>query len=108
MVVCDGMITGAGETQTTPDIVVGMMDLDPTMREPKRSSYVAIADGERQLNMAKVVRIQRARCQYEQSDSCECWIIVCWTLQRCSMYCGSQMWHRGRREQTQSWQSWKT
>ncbi|CDS10247.1 hypothetical protein LRAMOSA02923 [Lichtheimia ramosa] len=54
MVVCDGMITGAGETQTTPDIVVGMMDLDPTMREPKRSSYVAIADGERQLNMAKV------------------------------------------------------
>lgn len=60
MVVCDGMITGAGETQTTPDIVVGMMDLDPTMREPKRSSYVAIADGERQLNMAKVVRISKS------------------------------------------------
>ncbi|KAI9313223.1 chitin synthase-domain-containing protein [Dichotomocladium elegans] len=53
-VVCDGMITGAGETRSTPDIVVSMLKLDPTMREPKPSSYVAIADGEKQLNMAKV------------------------------------------------------
>ncbi|KAI9268334.1 chitin synthase-domain-containing protein [Phascolomyces articulosus] len=53
-VVCDGMITGAGESRSTPDIIIDMMDLDPTMREPKSSSYVAIADGERQLNMAKV------------------------------------------------------
>ncbi|KAI8139495.1 chitin synthase-domain-containing protein [Fennellomyces sp. T-0311] len=53
-IVADGMITGAGESRATPDIIVDMMDLDPTMREPKASSYVAIADGERQLNMAKV------------------------------------------------------
>ncbi|KAI7847476.1 chitin synthase [Circinella umbellata] len=53
-VIADGMITGAGETKSTPDIIVDMMDLDPTMREPKASSYVAIADGEKQLNMAKV------------------------------------------------------
>lgn len=53
------MITGAGETQSTPDIVVSMLDLDPAMRDPKPSSYVAIADGERQLNMAKVVSIHR-------------------------------------------------
>lgn len=50
------MITGAGETKSTPDIVVSMMDLDPTMTNPKPSSYLAIADGEKQLNMAKVVR----------------------------------------------------
>jgi chitin synthase len=49
------MITGAGETKSTPDIVVSMMDLDPTMTNPKPSSYLAIADGEKQLNMAKVV-----------------------------------------------------
>ncbi|ORX51345.1 hypothetical protein DM01DRAFT_1289873 [Hesseltinella vesiculosa] len=53
-IICDGMITGAGETRSTPDIVVGLMDLDPTMRNPKPSSYLAIADGEKQLNMAKV------------------------------------------------------
>ncbi|KAI8073128.1 chitin synthase-domain-containing protein [Gongronella butleri] len=53
-VICDGMITGAGESRSTPDIVVSMMDLDPTMRDPKPSSYLAIADGEKQLNMAKV------------------------------------------------------
>ncbi|ORZ15968.1 chitin synthase-domain-containing protein [Absidia repens] len=53
-VICDGLITGAGETKSTPDIVVDMMDLDPTMKNPNPSSYLAIADGEKQLNMAKV------------------------------------------------------
>jgi chitin synthase len=33
-----------------------MMELDPTMKNPTPSSYLAIADGEKQLNMAKVVR----------------------------------------------------
>lgn len=50
------MITGAGETRSTPDIVINMMDLDPTMANPKAASYLAIADGEKQLNMAKVVK----------------------------------------------------
>ena len=51
------MITGHGETKSTPDIVVSMMDLDPTMTNPKPASYLAIADGEKQLNMAKVVSL---------------------------------------------------
>lgn len=51
------MITGAGESKSTPDIVVSMMDLDPTMSNPKKCTYLAIADGEKQLNMAKVVRV---------------------------------------------------
>lgn len=53
------MITGAGETRSTPDIVINMMRLDPTMANPKASSYLAIADGEKQLNMAKVVKSTR-------------------------------------------------
>ncbi|CAO3677614.1 unnamed protein product [Rhizopus stolonifer] len=53
-VIADGIITGAGETRSTPDIVVSMMDLNPTMANPKPSSYLAIADGEKQLNKAKV------------------------------------------------------
>jgi chitin synthase len=54
MVIADGLITGSGESRSTPDIVIDMMDLDPTMAEPKPCSYLAIADGEKQLNMAKV------------------------------------------------------
>jgi chitin synthase len=54
-VIADGLITGAGETKSTPDIVVSMMDLEPEMTNPKACSYLAVADGEKQLNMAKVV-----------------------------------------------------
>ncbi|ORX56856.1 hypothetical protein DM01DRAFT_1303203 [Hesseltinella vesiculosa] len=53
-IVCDGLITGAGESKSTPDIVVDMMDFDPAMANPAPVSYLAIADGEKQLNMAKV------------------------------------------------------
>ncbi|KAG1084745.1 hypothetical protein G6F42_021662 [Rhizopus arrhizus] len=34
-VIADGLITGAGETMSTPDIVVNMMDLTPAMANPK-------------------------------------------------------------------------
>jgi chitin synthase len=54
-VIADGLITGAGESKSTPDIVTGMMDLTPAMANPKPCSYLAVADGEKQLNMAKVV-----------------------------------------------------
>ncbi|KAI9248939.1 chitin synthase [Helicostylum pulchrum] len=53
-VIADGLITGAGETKSTPEIVVDMMDLTPAMANPKPVSYLAVADGEKQLNMAKV------------------------------------------------------
>lgn len=66
-VIADGIITGAGETKSTPDIVIGMMDLDPAMANPKPASYLAIADGEKQLNMAKVVC--RESIQTDQSVS---------------------------------------
>ncbi|ORZ11211.1 chitin synthase-domain-containing protein [Absidia repens] len=53
-VIADGLIVGAGETKSTPDIVVDMMDIDPNMADPPCVSYLAIADGEKQLNLAKV------------------------------------------------------
>ncbi|KAI8920800.1 chitin synthase [Powellomyces hirtus] len=53
-VVADGIITGSGEERSTPDIIVGMMDLEPSAANPEPKSYVAIAHGEKQHNMAKV------------------------------------------------------
>ncbi|KAL1920831.1 uncharacterized protein VTP21DRAFT_11466 [Calcarisporiella thermophila] len=53
-IVCDGLITGSGNERSTPDMVVSMLTLEEEMKDPKSCSYIAIADGERQLNMAKV------------------------------------------------------
>jgi chitin synthase len=57
VVICDGIVRGHGNKQTTPDIVVNMLDLLPGNENPKAASYLAIADGEKQHNMAKVVSI---------------------------------------------------
>ncbi|KAL0137609.1 glycosyltransferase family 2 protein [Mucor lusitanicus] len=55
LVICDGLITGAGETMSTPDICVNMMrDLIVPAHQVEPYSYVALADGSRQNNMAKV------------------------------------------------------
>ncbi|CAO3646157.1 unnamed protein product [Cunninghamella blakesleeana] len=53
-IIADGIITGAGETKSTPDIVIDMMDIHPDLANPTPMNYLAIADGEKQLNMAKV------------------------------------------------------
>ncbi|WVN90382.1 uncharacterized protein L203_105618 [Cryptococcus depauperatus CBS 7841] len=55
LVICDGMVRGSGSKQYTPDIVLGMMKefiVPPEEVEPH--SYVAIADGHKRHNMAKV------------------------------------------------------
>lgn len=55
LVVCDGIVTGSGESNSTPDICVGMMrDLIVPVDQVEAKSYVALADGSRQNNMAKV------------------------------------------------------
>lgn len=55
LVICDGLITGSGESKSTPDICVGMMrDLLVPADQVQANSYVALADGSRQNNMAKV------------------------------------------------------
>ncbi|KAF9970396.1 Chitin synthase, class 3 [Actinomortierella ambigua] len=54
VVICDGIVRGHGNKLTTPEIVINMIDLAPGSENPKASSYLAIADGEKQHNMAKV------------------------------------------------------
>ncbi|KAG8754863.1 hypothetical protein FRC14_004569 [Serendipita sp. 396] len=53
-IVCDGMITGAGEKQSTPDICVGMLDADPRFGNPAPMSYVAVGLGSKKENRAMV------------------------------------------------------
>ncbi|EGW32468.1 chitin-UDP acetyl-glucosaminyl transferase 3 [Spathaspora passalidarum NRRL Y-27907] len=55
VVICDGIIKGSGNDETTPDIVLGMMqDLTIPKDEVKAYSYVAVAQGSKRHNMAKV------------------------------------------------------
>lgn len=55
LIICDGMIVGSGETQSTPDIVLGMMkDHAVLPDEVPAFSYVAVASGSKRHNMAKV------------------------------------------------------
>ncbi|CAO3600303.1 unnamed protein product [Absidia cylindrospora] len=55
LVICDGIITGSGNGMSTPDIVLSMMKDDVMPRDQvKPASYVAIADGMKRHNMAKV------------------------------------------------------
>ncbi|KAL1922101.1 uncharacterized protein VTP21DRAFT_10743 [Calcarisporiella thermophila] len=53
-IIADGQITGVGNKRSTPDICIGMMEEDPKFRNPKPKSYVAVAQGSKQHNMAKV------------------------------------------------------
>ena len=64
-VICDGLITGQGNMKSTPDIVIDLIQPDETFGEPQPCSYLAIADGTKQHNMAYVVI---------------CVKLVCWNL----------------------------
>ncbi|PJF19368.1 Fungal chitin synthase domain-containing protein [Paramicrosporidium saccamoebae] len=54
MVVADGEIMGAGNSQSTPNIVRKLMKIDSVMEAAVPQSYVAVADGVKRHNMAKV------------------------------------------------------
>lgn len=53
-VVCDGMITGSGEKQSTPDICIGMLEADPRFGNPEGMGYIAVGVGAKRENQAKV------------------------------------------------------
>lgn len=55
-VVADGIITGTGNKQSTPEIILNMMTFDHNQSHNEACSYFAIADGAKQHNMAKVVK----------------------------------------------------
>ncbi|GAA6027796.1 hypothetical protein JCM8097_001722 [Rhodosporidiobolus ruineniae] len=55
LVIADGMVKGSGNDLTTPEIVLGMMkEFVTPPEEVEALSYVAIADGHKRHNMAKV------------------------------------------------------
>lgn len=55
LVICDGIVKGAGSDMSTPDICLSMMkDFVVAPEEVEGNSYVAIADGYKRHNMAKV------------------------------------------------------
>lgn len=55
MIVCDGLIKGSGNEQTTPEIVLGMMtDFVVPVDRVQPNLYVAVAQGSKRHNMAKV------------------------------------------------------
>ncbi|KAG1468477.1 hypothetical protein G6F56_003808 [Rhizopus delemar] len=55
VVICDGLITGSGESRSTPEVCVDMMrDLITPAEQVQAQPYVAIADGSRRNNCAKV------------------------------------------------------
>ncbi len=53
-IVADGLITGKGNTKSTPEIVLEMLHLDENMGDPRPMSYVSVEEGVKQHNMAKV------------------------------------------------------
>ncbi|GAA5844952.1 hypothetical protein JCM9279_000054 [Rhodotorula babjevae] len=53
MVICDGMIVGAGNDRPTPRIVLDILGVDQTV-EPDPLMYKAVAEGSKQLNYGKV------------------------------------------------------
>ncbi|KAF2146849.1 glycosyltransferase family 2 protein [Aplosporella prunicola CBS 121167] len=55
LIICDGIIKGAGEEFSTPDICLGMMkDHAVLPDEVEAHSYVAVASGSKRHNMAKI------------------------------------------------------
>lgn len=53
-VVADGMITGAGEKRSTPDICVSLLEADPRFGNPMPMSYAAVGSGAKANNRAMV------------------------------------------------------
>ena len=53
-VVADGMITGAGEKRSTPDICVSLLEADPRFGNPVPMSYQAVGSGSKGENRAMV------------------------------------------------------
>ncbi|KAK9762980.1 hypothetical protein K7432_010757 [Basidiobolus ranarum] len=53
-IIADGIITGSGNDRSTPDICVDLLEIEPAFANPEPMSYMAVAAGSKQHNMAKV------------------------------------------------------
>lgn len=67
LIIADGLIRGDGEDKSTPDICLDMMtDFIVPREEVEPQSYIAIADGVKRHNMAKIYA-----GYYKYADDCE-------------------------------------
>ncbi|KAF9150239.1 Chitin synthase, class 3 [Linnemannia schmuckeri] len=67
LIIADGIIRGENEDKTTPDICLDMMtDFIVPREEVEAQSYIAIADGSKRHNMAKIFA-----GYYRYADDCE-------------------------------------
>lgn len=62
-VVADGIVTGSGESQSTPDICVGLLEADARFGTPMPMSFISVAHGKKQHNMAMVYAGHYTRAQ---------------------------------------------
>ncbi|KAI9279273.1 chitin synthase-domain-containing protein [Sporodiniella umbellata] len=70
LVICDGVITGSGNAKSTPDIVLSMMKEDTIPRSNVQAhSYIAIADGFKRHNKAKVFAGYYKPCHSDDTRS---------------------------------------
>ncbi|KAI8065540.1 chitin synthase-domain-containing protein [Gongronella butleri] len=55
--IADGIITGSGETISTPEMCLSLVSFDPTrpdLADPEPQPYIAVANGQKMYNRAKV------------------------------------------------------
>ncbi|CAG8481783.1 687_t:CDS:2 [Paraglomus occultum] len=76
--ICDGVITGSGNNYSTPDICVRFMRLLPEFVDPEPKSYIAVGDGNKRHNRAK---IYAGHYQYENRFIPMITVVKCGNLQ---------------------------
>jgi chitin synthase len=54
LIISDGIVKGHGNEKSTPDLIMDLLEFDTNWEEPQPLSYLAVADGAKQHNMAKV------------------------------------------------------
>lgn len=69
-VIADGMITGAGEKRSTPDICVSLLEADPRFGNPLPMSYLAVGSGAKRENRAMVYAGHYSTFINENCTSC--------------------------------------
>ncbi|KNC96835.1 uncharacterized protein SPPG_07669 [Spizellomyces punctatus DAOM BR117] len=53
-IVADGIVQGAGNDRPTPDLVLDILGVDRNVQQPETKDYVAIAEGSKGHNKAKI------------------------------------------------------
>lgn len=53
-IVADGVVKGKGNDETTPEMIISLLELDPNWPRPSSFAYLTLADGSKALNYAQV------------------------------------------------------